>query len=239
MTPEEYWADFLGVSIRSLNAAGVQLIPHSGLQGYWGSWLFYRDGCCKVSVPQSLHAEYRERLSPLIENNRTDIDSLRAMFDERAQQSIGPAYHGSLRKVDFSPCNHSTVCQISFEEALPLSESGDKPGWTDSDPQNAKYYFGAFVGSSLVAISNYRPHRGLIESPGLYTHPDYRGQGYGKCVLSAALAHGIDAGLTLIDYQTLCSNHAAIKAAESLGVRPFAGHLAIRFKAENTAPATG
>ena len=36
-----------------------------------------------------------------------------------------------------------------------------------------------------------------------------------------------------MDYQTLCSNVGAIKAAESLGVKEFAQHVALRLKAED------
>jgi GNAT superfamily N-acetyltransferase len=230
MTPDEHWSLFLGVSSERLRLPGVYVVSHAGLGDYWGAWIFYRGESVIVSVPESLTLEYRQRLSKRVFENDNHIENIVGVFDPRKERIVGPAYHGSLQAKDFVPCERPDVCEISFGDATTLSDTGDDVGWESSDSHEGKFYFGAFLDSQLVAMSNYRSVDGKIESPGIYTLPVYRGQGYGKKVLCASLEHGIKAGLTLMDYQTLCSNHGAIGAAESLGVRPFAKHVAIRFK---------
>jgi ribosomal protein S18 acetylase RimI-like enzyme len=230
MTPEEHWSLFLGIPSDRLRLSGVHVVPHAGLGDYWGAWIFYRDESVIVSVPESLTLEYRDRLLELAFENHDHIGNILEVFDSRKEKIVGPAFHGSLQAKDFVPCERPDVCEISFGDATKLSDTGDDVGWESSDSHEGKFYFVAFLDNQLVAMSNYRSVDGKIESPGIYTLPVYRGQGYAKKVLCASLEHGIKAGLTLMDYQTLCSNHGAIGAAESLGVRSFAKHVAIRFK---------
>jgi ribosomal protein S18 acetylase RimI-like enzyme len=78
-----------------------------------------------------------------------------------------------------------------------------------------------------VAAATYRIESGVAAFPGLITHSEFRGRGYGKVVLSKAVEHGISHDL-LMFYQTLLTNKPAIAVAQTLGYRHYATHLAVR-----------
>jgi predicted GNAT family acetyltransferase len=65
---------------------------------------------------------------------------------------------------------------------------------------------------------------------GILTHPEYRGQGYGKAVVSAMTEYGIGSGGVLA-YRTLSSNNPSVGIARSLGYQEYATTLAVRLTA--------
>jgi GNAT superfamily N-acetyltransferase len=232
MSPDEYWSRFLGVSLGDLQGLGIRVVPHAALGDYWGLWIFNSRSSVIISTPQSLVSEVEIRLSALpsgCSDGNTDILSV---LSPLIGSMIGPAYHGALQPEAFCPSREYRAVEISFDTAMGLSETGDPEGWEHSDSVPEKRFFGAFVDDGLAAIATYRSQQGMIDSPGMYTHPDFRGRGLGKATLSACLEHGLQAGLVLSDFQTLCTNRGAIRAAESLGIREYARHTAIRLKSE-------
>ena len=69
-------------------------------------------------------------------------------------------------------------------------------------------------------------HGGAV-GPGVLTHPDHRGCGRGRAVVSATVAHAL-AAERLIIYQTLLANRGAVSVADALGFRLYASHVAVR-----------
>jgi predicted GNAT family acetyltransferase len=62
------------------------------------------------------------------------------------------------------------------------------------------------------------------------THPAFRGNGYGRAVVSAMTRAALDEG-AIPHYQTLASNTASRAIARSLGFTEYAQTLAVRLKA--------
>jgi RimJ/RimL family protein N-acetyltransferase len=62
---------------------------------------------------------------------------------------------------------------------------------------------------------------------GIITHPDVRGQGYGRAVVSAISAYGLAADL-VPRYQTLAANTPSVAIARALGFTHYATTLAVR-----------
>jgi len=89
------------------------------------------------------------------------------------------------------------------------------------------HVFGCFVDDHVVAAARYRPAWEQTAPIGVVTHPAYRGRGYGRAVVSAATAQGLEAGFIVL-YQTLLANAPSVALATGLGYQPYATHLAVR-----------
>jgi predicted GNAT family acetyltransferase len=89
------------------------------------------------------------------------------------------------------------------------------------------HVFGCFVDDRLVAAARYQSAWEETAHIGVVTHPAYRGHGYGRAVVSAATASGLEAGFIVL-YQTLLNNVPSVALATGLGYQPYATHLAVR-----------
>jgi predicted GNAT family acetyltransferase len=92
-----------------------------------------------------------------------------------------------------------------------------------------KHLFGCFLDGRLVAVAGNILWDPNTVNPGVITHPDHRGKGYGTAVVSAAVQRAIKHD-HLVLYQTLLANTPAVKIAHSLGFQPYAQHVAVIFK---------
>jgi predicted GNAT family acetyltransferase len=94
--------------------------------------------------------------------------------------------------------------------------------------------FGCRVGDEIVAIAKYSMKSPDAAWLGVVTHPGFRGKGYGKAVVSAAMSDAFDLGHFVL-YQTLLSNAPSVGLARSLGIREYAQHVAVRLKMDTSA----
>jgi predicted GNAT family acetyltransferase len=151
---------------------------------------------------------------------------------DEAERVIGPAYQAYLEPANFRPLpSTARLLTAEDEEALHrLSLACEEEEWESSTIEaDHQPNFGCFENDQLVAVANYRMWSQTAAMPGVITHPQFRGRGYAKRVLSAATAHGLDNGFLML-YQTLQSNTPAIATAQSLGYQPYASHLAVRLR---------
>jgi GNAT superfamily N-acetyltransferase len=228
---DEHWAAFFGLSITDFMMSELMVVPHAQLQGYQGAWLFRRGSSFIISVPPDLVKKVSRELQRQPQSIVTDQDFV-ALFGETVDQIIGPAYQGYVEKSDFRPITSSARLLLPEEDnALrELSAECGAEEWEHSDIQIGQHpNFGIYAGNHLVAVANYRMETKVAAMPGIITHPDYRGQGYGKAVLSAATEHGLSRGFLML-YQTLVLNKPAVAAAESIGYKQYATHLAVRLR---------
>ena len=86
---------------------------------------------------------------------------------------------------------------------------------------------GQFSDNVLTAIASYVIWAGDIAHISVVTHPDFRGLGYGKGVVSAITEVAISRAL-IPQYRTLLANTASMGIAQSLGFRHHATSLAVR-----------
>jgi GNAT superfamily N-acetyltransferase len=94
-----------------------------------------------------------------------------------------------------------------------------EPGPFRDRTQELGTFFGIFEGSRLVSMAGQRMHvPGFVEVSAVCTHPDARGRGYARTLMSAVM------GLILQDGDTpflhsFADNHAAIRVYEAIGFR--------------------
>jgi GNAT superfamily N-acetyltransferase len=228
-----FWGEFFGVEPDELDRPGVRVVPHQGLGDYPGAWIFWRGGTVFLSTPASLAEPIRKAI-PAIGSHRPPIEWAE-LFHDRTERQIGPAYQGFLDPARFRPAPGGTEGRLVASGSLleRLQAECDPEEWSHAglDPARPEPCFGFSVAGRIVAAAQNSFWAVDAVSPGLIVHPEHRGRGFGKAVLSAAVRHALE-HQHLVLYQTLLSNAPAIRAAASLGFTPFATHLALRFRSE-------
>ncbi len=228
-----YWASFLGCTPEQLETPGTWVGPHTAaeLADYQGVYLLRRGESCVVSVPAPLLAMIRAQLAGLSAAASFDVKRLQKVFGDAIERFVGPAWQGYLRADDFRPAAEPHVRQLTDADdpALRrLEEACDEQEWEQVGIGSAEQVvFGAFVGDQLVAAGMGEPRAASLLHIGIITHPDYRGQGHGRAVVSAISAYGLGVGL-VPRYQALVANTRSVAIACALGFTHFATTLAVR-----------
>ncbi|HEY0076947.1 MAG TPA: GNAT family N-acetyltransferase [Abditibacteriaceae bacterium] len=231
-TVEEFWAAFFGLDVPDFLSPEPKVVPHVGLQGYCGVWLFRRGSQLIVSAPPLLVSELSAVLQAKLNNHPIYLDDKEfiASLGGKVDKVIGPAFQGFLLETDFqSVSSDARLLTNQDEKALAdLRAACEQDEWEHADIEMERHpLFGCFENECLVAVATYRIESEVAAFPGLITHPEFRGRGYGKAVLSKALEHGVNHDLLML-YQTLLTNKPAIAVAQTLGYRLYATHLAVR-----------
>jgi len=232
-----YWANFFGIAPSAFHQPGYRVLPHQKLAGFQGAWLYQRADIIILSVP----AEEVPLMLRLVEERPPSVEALFTasyidhLFGDRVDKVIGPAFQGYYQVAageEKSPSQ--AVLQLDFEQHQAiihrLSQSGDPTGWSHSGVYNHKsILYGYRHQGEIRALANYRFLDENVGFIGVYTHPDFRGRGFGQATVQVALAKLAKEGKTAL-YQTLHANMPAIAVARRLGIQEFASHVAVRLK---------
>jgi GNAT superfamily N-acetyltransferase len=226
-----YWANFLGCAPEQLETPGTWVGQHAGLDDYQGVYLLRRGESCVVSAPAPLLAAVTARLAGLPAASSFDVAGMRDLFGDAIERIVGPAWQGYLRAYDFRPAVRPNVRQLTVADdpALhQLAEACSEQEWEQIGIGRAEQVaFGAFVGDLLVAAGMGEPRAAALLHIGIITHPDYRGQGHGRSVVSAIAAYGLEVSL-VPRYQALAANTPSVTIARALGFSQYAETLAVR-----------
>jgi Acetyltransferase (GNAT) family len=233
MRIDEYWTKFFGVPATVLDGPGLHVLTHQALLGYQGAWLFVHGQARIMSVPAPMVNRVREQLAAGPLPNVADTDRWCQLFGQPISRVVGPAYDGYVEQLAPVRTTH-TVRRLEARDGSALgslSQACTSEEWDHAsiDPCRPEPIFGCFVDGQLVgaAQNETRPGQQAV-SPGVITAASWRERGIGRAVLAAAIRHGCE-GQKMILYQTLVANRAAVRLGESLGVRPYAQHVAFRF----------
>jgi GNAT superfamily N-acetyltransferase len=229
---DRFWAASLGCSPESLYARQTLVVPHAGLGDFHGIFLFLRNDLFAVSVPRTLLDRFRrsvERWSPA---EIMQEDRVRSLVDCPVEQVVGPAFVGYTDGAAFCPALAGSARVLSPQDGPALtalrtacsalqwehggSQLGDQPVvGVDADRQ-------------LVAVAGYQLWSRVIAPIAVITHPDYRGRGYGKVVVSGLTQEVIRRGL-VPQYRTLEANTPSMAIAQALGFHRYATTVAVLF----------
>lgn len=237
---DEFWADFLGVDPTDWGTLGVSVQPHVGLHGFRGFWCFRRNQRTVVSAP----APWVPRLAEVVQGRRHDDELMRPAFWASAlphafDRGIGPAFQGCLDPASFRHKPNSSVRPIDDSDRVAVEEfrAACSSDWNDGGLAKAGLWkHASFEGGLIRAMAGYRAWTVDAGDPCVLTRIDARSRGCGAAVTAAVVAQALANGKLLL-YQTLESNHPAVRIALSLGYERYANHLAIRLNRE--APADG
>jgi len=227
---DEFWAGYFGCAPEDLNGSKTLVVPHAALQGYDGVLVFRHGSACIVSVPDAVPPVEREKLQGAPPERAFDPEFLSKTFVVWKDRISPPAWVGTCDKADFKPVATSArlLTARDADAIQRLAEGCGELAWKasklvlDREPN-----FGVFSGNDIVAASGYLNMGGVLAYIGVVTHPQHRGKGHAKAVVSATMSYAFERDLVPM-WRTPASNEAAVAVARSLGFRPYAFTLDVQ-----------
>jgi GNAT superfamily N-acetyltransferase len=209
------------------------VVPDNESNGFHGLYCFLRNQTLIVAVSPDLLATFHPRAEGWCQADVLDIERFRRLIDYPIDQIIGPAFIGYTDRTMFCPFSAEETRLLGSEDLSSLealqaacnalewkhggSQLGDQP------------VIGAFHGERLVSVSGYEIWDGGIAHISVVTHPQYRGQGYGKAVVSKLTDEALKRGL-VPQYRTLEANKSSMALGNRLGFERYATTVAVRLK---------
>ena len=227
-----FWAAHLGCSEVQLAQPHTSVV-HAGpeLASWRGATVMFRPPACVLAVPADWYVPVASRIGRRPPVEVFDATLLCQVFGAAVDQVIGPAWLGYADASDLRP-GPTLGTRLLTDQDLPelqrLAAACGPTAWEHSgiDPARPPV-FGCFADEVLAAAGMLERWGDRLLQVGIVTHPDYRGRGYGKAVVSAMSAYGL-ATSGVMQYRTLQANLPSVGIAQALGFQRFALTLAVR-----------
>jgi GNAT superfamily N-acetyltransferase len=198
-----------------------------------GIYVWESEGACIVSAPQELLMDVAGPIGGADPEQVIDGRSLRDILGGRLGRTIGPAVISYADGGDFIRQEEQGARPLipSDDDALKeLSREVGEEAWVNSNISFERVpIFGIYEQRRMVAAASYERWGERILHIGVVTHPDYRGQGFGRGVAAATTAHALEAG-GIAQWQTLESNAASARIADALGFKSHCRTLFLQLK---------
>jgi predicted GNAT family acetyltransferase len=195
--------------------------------------LFAHGELLLVSVPQNLLDSFRIQAEGWSRADALEESWLRSHIRLPIELVIGPAFVGYTDEEAFRPAKDEDTRLLTAQDMTALAdlrEACSALEWRDGGSQLGEQpVVGAFDRQCLVAAAGYKVSANVIAHTSVITHPQYRGQGYGKAVVSKLTAEALSRGL-VPQYQTLEANIPSVVIAQALGFERYATTVAVRLK---------
>jgi GNAT superfamily N-acetyltransferase len=232
-TADQYWSSFLGCDREVLYKKQTLVIPHADLTDYDSLFLFVRDELFLVSVPPNLLDIFRTQAAAWSRADALEESRLRSLIRVPIELVAGPAFVGYTDDRAFRPATDEDSRFLAPQDITALADLKEACGaleWEHGGSQLGEQpVVGAFDRQCLVAAAGYKVWGSVIAHISVITHPQYRGQGYGKAVVSRLTAEALNRGLAP-QYQTLEANIPSMAIGQALGFERYATTVAVRLK---------
>ncbi len=228
---DSYWQAFFACACTNFDAPQTLVVPHAELGEYHGILLFRRQQTLIISVPSTFPSAHRAELGTMTIADVDDRATLYTRVSVPIEHLIGPAFIGYADARTFQPYHAGSVRLLTphdeaafhrFRASCPPME-WEHGGSSFGEHQLAGY----FIANELAALAGYELWGTTIAHIAVVTHPQHRGRGYGKGVVSF-LSAIILRNHRIPQYRTLCSNTPSIQLAAALGFAAYAESLAVR-----------
>jgi RimJ/RimL family protein N-acetyltransferase len=233
---QQFWASWLGCARHDLSGGGVKVVLCSETHQPQ-IFLFARGSICIVSIADPGGGELLGDVEAIVKNR-----PMREVFEGgfwkfqlggRVEHIVGPAYIGCADETDFQPSPVAAPAAelldaADIERLRPLADACTQAEWEHSSIRfDRRPIVGCSDGDTLVAAASYEVWGKRIAHIGVATHPQYRGKGYGKSVVSRISQHALANGL-ILQYRTLAANAPSMAIAHSLGFQEYAETISVR-----------
>jgi GNAT superfamily N-acetyltransferase len=207
---ERFWSERLACPIALLRTPGVHLRarPDAG-----SLFVVQVEGCSVVVAP-------------------VDLGNPKALqgIVPRGARFVGPAFVGYGAGFPAASTEVERVPGARSPAVARLRGALTAEEWEHANLEAAGELFTISAEGSVVAACGFATLLRKVAHLGVATHPDHRGRGLGRRVVSAAASAALARGL-LPQYQTLFANRAALAVGEALGFERFATTLAVQWGA--------
>ena len=222
---DSFWAGYFGCPVGDLHGDKTQVFTHAALEAYDGALVFRHGNGLLVSVPEQTPEIERKKLRDARPDEAFDPKFISKTFVVSTEKVSGPAWVGFADKADFKPGDVKSARLLGKGDAAAirkLAEGCGEATWKQSKlAEDRANNFGLFVVDDLVAASGYVVMGNLLAYIGVVTHPEKRGKGHARAVVTASMQHAIDAGLIPM-WRTTHANESAVRLATSIGFQHYA-----------------
>jgi len=225
---KKFWFGELGCAEEQLLANKSLVVKHGTLAGYKGVFYFLGKGSCVISAPPAEVEFLTKAYEGVSALEAFDPGRIEKILGAKLDCLIGPAWIGMISEKWFTPCHEGQTQLLESGDVMPLLEAcSEEEREHSSLGGNCEETVGLYREGKLVAAAGYEIRGGKVAHIGVLVHPLYRGKGLAKLVVSGITARALatDYG---VQYQTLVTNQPSVKAAMSLGFKPFAFTIAAR-----------
>lgn len=230
---DQYWSSSLGCLRESLYAHGTVVAPDAESNNFHGIFCFLRNQALIVAVSPDLLAAFRPRAQGWCQADVLDIERFPHLIDHPIDRIIGPAFIGYTDRAIFRPVSVEGVRFLGEEDIEALKTLQAACGaleWEHGGTHLGEQpIVGAFDGERLLSAAGYEIWGGTIAHISAVSHPQYRGQGYGKAVVSKLTEKSLNRGL-VPQYRTLDANKPSMAIAARLGFERYATTVTVRLK---------
>jgi GNAT superfamily N-acetyltransferase len=176
---------------------------------------------------------FREQAANWTQADILDEQRLRSLIGVFFGRIIGPAFIGYTDRATFHPATGKAVRFLESNDSAALEALRAACSALEWEHGGSKLegapVAGAFADGQLVAVAGYKSWGSLIAHLSVIAHPLYRGQGYGRAVVSE-LTEDILKQALIPQYQTLHSNLSSMAIGRALGFERYATTVTVRLK---------
>lgn len=216
----KYWADFIEIDIKNIASPGLTVLPRENFRDR-GIIFHY-----KLKQHHILRVDPTLLESLTVLNGKSDFvfDDVNKLFPDKTVELEGPYPNLYLEPSDFTPYEVNDDVQIKLlpkSDYKVLNEFYDQCSEQDLDDAEIlldepdPIIFLAWKQDKIVAYASHRYWADVIADIGVLTHPDHRGIGLGKRVVSADTKWCLENNI-IPQYRTSLDNPASHSIAKAL-----------------------
>lgn len=209
------------------------------LAEYYGLYIWMMDEAVIISAPPEWVAVVQAAIVGQASEALHDPGFWRTALGDYVERVVGPSYQGyvdaqAFRPSSLSPESAPPLVRCLGPVDLPalnrLAAACPHQEWEDSAIQPDHLPIFALERAGVLVAAASAPDDGSgVASVGVVTHPEWRGWGYGRAVVSALTADRLASG-AILHYQTLQANVVSVAVARALGYHDLATALAVRLQ---------
>lgn len=236
---DHFWAKSLGGREEDLNFNESKIVVRQEKTDYNQNRdegeidIFQQNNRRIISCSAEIEDKLRKHEAELLEVDITEksIENIGLKVSEL----LGPAFLSFTTKRSFDRAESSNCGELTQEDAEDLEklkQESDKEEIENSIGESKignQPLFGKFNDEELVAVSSYAVWDQVIGFPDVFVKKEFRGNGYGKQVVSASTEAIIENDLIPV-YRTLEKWSSSVGLAKSLGYTKYATTYLIKLR---------
>lgn len=215
----DHWAKMQGCDPTDFETPGTTVVTTGSSEVSMTS----RDSSVVVAALDHLTQTVRKRLDDLLQLAEGDGDRAAALLDEPVSEVLGPQFLGYADEGTFTPVERGArLLDANDADALARLESACpdeewERGGMGPFELGEDTIAGSFMDGTLAAAAAYQEvHPGIV-GISVIAHPDHRGEGRAKAVVSRATSHAFEQGFEVVEYRTLERWESSVGLATDLG----------------------